>query len=109
MRLDDHAKVLVVEIDGCFARIVDGEVDMDGVAMMKERSFITARIGDFEGGHQTVGGGEVVGEETLDFYIAHLVGLRASVDMAADEHRLSNPCFVELPEVVLRHAVVIAL
>ena len=75
MPLDDHAKVLVLEIDGRFTRIVDGEVDTDGVAMMKDRSFITARIGDFESGHQAVGRGEVVGEETLDFYIAHLVGL----------------------------------
>ena len=109
MRLDAFGEVLVLEIDGSLAGVVYREIDADSVAVVKHWRFFIARIGDVEGGHQAVGGGEIIAEEAFNLHIAHLIGLRASIDRTANEHGLPDPGLVELPKVVLCHAVVVAL
>ena len=109
LRFDDHAEVLVMEVDGLVARVEDGEVHLNGVAVMEDWCFRVVGIGDAEGCNQPVGRLKMVGEESFDSYIADMVYLRQLIHRAANKHRLANPVLVELPEVVLGHAVVVAL
>ena len=51
MRLDDHAKIFVMEINGRVTRVVDGEINMEGVARMENGSFARYGILDFKCGH----------------------------------------------------------
>ena len=91
MCLDGLGEVLVLEIDGGLAGIVDGEINVEGVVGAKNHRLFVTHIDDLELRHQAVGG-----LETL--YQTDTVNI----------HGFTYPCCVELPEVVLGFPVVIS-
>ena len=55
LRLDAHFEFRMVEINGLTIRIVNGKVDLDGVAMMENWRFGSSSVCDLKRCHQAVG------------------------------------------------------
>ena len=55
LRLDAHFEFRMVEINGLTIRIVNGKIDLDGVAMMENWCFGNSSVCDLKRCHQAVG------------------------------------------------------
>ena len=55
LRLDAHFEFRMVEINGLTIRIVNGKIDLDGVAMMENWCFGSSSVCDLKRCHQAVG------------------------------------------------------
>ena len=75
MRFDTKVEFGMMEIDGLMIWIVDGEVDMDSVAMMKDGRIVREGVRDAEGCLQAVCRLEKLSQEPLKFHSVDLVFL----------------------------------
>ena len=98
----------MMEINRLIIRIVNGKIQENRVAMMENWCGIFGHINELEMRFQAVGGLEMPSHMAIEFHISDSLSLKQIAFHAQNQDCLPNPVFVELPEVELRHAIVVA-
>ena len=76
LRLDAHVEFRMVKINGLVVWVVNGEVELNGVATVENGRFTNITIRDLECGHQAVGRLEMLRHKALEFNPIDLICFR---------------------------------
>ena len=76
LRFDAHVKFRMVKINGLVVGVIDGEVELNGVAIMEDGRFSNVTICDLECCHYAVGRLEMLCHKALEFNPVDLICFR---------------------------------
>ena len=75
LRLDAHVELRMMKVNGLAVRIVDGEINVDGIAMMEDWNFGFIAVCDAQRRHQAVGRLEMLRHKPMKFNAIDLICL----------------------------------